>query len=132
MTNPTSAPDALQRWIKESVAACAQAQDSLDRALARSILKADDKALSIRQSTSGTGLDFPLKRQVIQRMEMQLKGRWTKSATVGFRIEAGGRWREDFLGMAYEQKTTRSSTTTTSVTIHVETVPCAPPRQTVV
>ncbi len=131
MTNPNPAPDALQRWIKESVAACAQAQDSLDRALARSIPKADDNALTFGQSTSGTGLELPLKRQVIHRMEMHLKGRWRKSETVGFRIEAGGRWRQDFLGLAYEQKTTQRATTTTSVTIHVEAVPFAPPQRAV-
>lgn len=135
MTKPSRAPEALQRWILLTATACAEAQHRLDRSLLGNLPNGNPEAQDRPKPnwpklSAEMGLELPLKRQVIQRMEMKLQGRWTKSSTVGFRVEAGGRWRENFVGLAYEQKTTRRSTTTTSVTIHIETVPLAPPQPT--
>ncbi len=128
MTKPSKKLQDLQRWIVESASVCALAQGFLDAATATRSLNAGSDAREVRKQLAEVGLELPLTRQVIQRMEMKLHGRWVKSQTIGFRVEAGARWGKHFAGLSYEQETTTRERVEAAVTIHVEAVPFPKPR----
>jgi hypothetical protein len=117
---------ALKTWIHASAAACAEAQARLDQHLLH------HPAAEARRELSQAGIQDllpPRSRQVIQRMEMNLRVRWVRSETIGFRIDAGWRWQDRSSGLTHERRTTERRSEDASVTIHVEPVPLYLPSQ---
>jgi hypothetical protein len=127
MTTPLQPTADLQRKIFASASACAQAQTRLDLDAARRSATKNMTAREEGTQLAGMDLELPLTRQVIQRMEIKLRGRWVKSRTIGFRVEAGWRWGSRFIGLSHEQETTLREGVEATVTIHVEPVPLGPP-----
>lgn len=112
----------LTEWIAFAGNECREIQGLLDRHAQSAV---DISGLS-QQELRAVGRvlqTIPPTRQVVRSLELKVQVQIQDSRTLGFRVEAGTRLGQDFVGLAYERSRTLTRSADTTFTVSVVPVP---------